>query len=98
LVEALSPSRWQLWLGIGLGLGTDFQLVRVGDSVAVRGRVARSKVPAVEEFARRDLDGAGPFAVAGTFGPGRSIRFRWAGRIGEADRQRVRNVLIELLR
>jgi hypothetical protein len=97
-VEALAPSRWRLWLGIGLGLGTDFQIVRVGESVTVRGRVARSKVPAVAEFARRDLDGVGPFAIAGTFGPGRSIRFRWAGRLGAADRQRARNVLIELLR
>ncbi len=97
-MEALAASRWGLWLGIGLGLGTDFQIVRVGESVTVRGRVARSKLPALREFARRDLGDVGPFAVAGTIGPGRTIRFRWAGRLGAAERQRVRNVLIELLR
>lgn len=91
-------SRWGLWLGIGLGLGTDFQIVRIGDSATVRGRVARAKVPALKEFVRRDLAGVGPFAVAGTFGRGRAIRFRWAGDIGEADRQRVRNVLVELFK
>lgn len=89
---------WRLWLGIGLGLGTDFQVVRVGESIEVRGRVAASKVPALREFVRRDLAGLGPFAVAGTFGPGRTLRFRFAGRIDGPTRQRVRNVLIELLR
>jgi hypothetical protein len=97
-VEALALSGWGLWLGIGLGVGTDFQVVRVGESVTVRGRVPRAKVPALEEFFRRDLAGVGPFAVAGTFGPGRTIRFRWAGRVAAADRQRVRNVLVELVR
>ena len=90
--------RWWLWLGIGLGLGTDFQVVRLGESVTVRGRVPRAKMPTLVEFVRRDLADVGPFAVAGTFGPGRTIRFRWAGRIDGAGRQRVRNVLIELLR
>jgi hypothetical protein len=90
--------RWRLWLGIGFGLGTDFQIIRVGDLVTVRGRVARSKVPALREFVRRDLAGAGPFAVAGTFGPGRTLRFRWAGGLDAATRQRVRNVLVELLK
>ncbi len=89
---------WRLWLGIGFGLGTDFQVVRSGDLVRVRGRVARSKVPALVEFVRRDLAGAGPFAVAGTFGPGRTLRFRWAGALDAAARQRVRNVLIEVLK
>jgi hypothetical protein len=97
-VEALEVSGWRLWLGIGLGLGTDFQIVRVGESVTVRGRVPRAKLPALREFIHRDLDGVGPFAVAGTIGPGRVVRFRWAGRITTADRQRVRNVLIELLK
>jgi hypothetical protein len=91
-------SRWRLWLGIGLGLGTDFQIVRIGESVTVRGRVARAKVPALKEFARRDLAEVGPFAVAGTFGPGRTVRFRWAGGLGAADRQRVRNFLVELFK
>ena len=97
-MAALGASGWGLWLGIGLGLGTDFQVVRVGESVTVRGRVPRSKVPALEEFFRRDLAGAAPFAVAGTFGPRGALRFRWAGRLGAADRQRVRNVLIELIK
>lgn len=89
---------WNLWLGIGFGLGTDFQVVRVGEIVTVRGRVPRAKVPALREFVGRDLAGAGPFAVAGTFGPGRTLRFRWAGGLDGASRQRVRNVLIELLK
>jgi hypothetical protein len=91
-------SRWRLWLGIGLGLGTDFQIVRIGESVTVRGRIARAKLPALKEFVRRDLAEVGPFAVAGTFGPGRTVRFRWAGRLSVADRQRLRNVLVELLK
>ncbi len=95
-MEALALSR--LWLGIGLGVGTDFQVVRIGESVTVRGRVARSKLPALREFARRDLPGVGPFAVAGTFGPGRTIRFRWSGGLREGDRQRVRNFLVELFK
>ena len=97
-MEALGATGWRLWLGIGLGLGTDFQIVRVGESVTVRGRVARAKLPAIREFVRRDLAGVGPFAVAGTFGPGRTVRFRWAGRVNAWDQQRVRNVLIELLK
>jgi hypothetical protein len=97
-VEALVTSRLALWLGIGLGLGTDFQIVRIGDSVTIRGRVAKAKMPALREFARRDLADVGPFAVAGTFGRGRAIRFRWAGQIDAPDRQRVRNVLVELFK
>lgn len=89
---------WRLWLGIGLGLGTDFQVVRSGELVSVRGRVPRAKLPALKEFVRRDLADAGPFAVAGTFGPGRALRFRWAGRLDGPARQRVRNVLVELLK
>ena len=89
---------WKLWLGIGFGLGTDFQVVRSGEEVTIRGRVARSKAPALREFVARDLAGAGPFAVAGTFGPGRTLRFRWAGALDGANRQRVRNVLIELMK
>jgi hypothetical protein len=89
---------WRLWLGIGLGLGTDFQVIRVGDRVTVRGRISRAKASAVREFVRRDLDGAGSFALAGTFGPGRRLRLRWAGEIGEFARQRARNFLVELLR
>jgi hypothetical protein len=90
--------RWRLWLGIGFGLGSDFQVVRSGEDVTVRGRLPRAKVPALREFVRRDLAGAGPFAVAGTFGPGRTLRFRFAGGLDGATRQRVRNVLIELVK
>jgi hypothetical protein len=97
-VEALAVAGWRLWLGIGLGVGTDFQVVRLGDEVHVRGRVARSKVPALKEFVRRDLADVGPFALAGTFGPGRSFRLRWAGRLNAPTRQRIRNVLVELLK
>jgi hypothetical protein len=97
-VEALAVPGWRLWLGIGLGVGTDFQVVRLGDEVTVRGRVPRSKVPTLKEFVRRDLVDVGPFAIAGAFGPGRSLRLRWAGRVDVPTRQRIRNVLVELLK
>lgn len=89
---------WRLWLGIGFGLGSDFLIMRVDDRVTVRGLIPRSKVPAVVEFVRRDLAGAGPFAVAGTYGPGRALRFRFAGGLDGPTRQRIRNVFIEILR
>lgn len=89
---------WRLWLGIGLGLGTDFQVVRDGPAVTVRGRVPARKVPQIQEFVRRDLADAGPFAVAGTFGRRGAIRFRWAGGLDPGTRQRIRNVMMELLK
>jgi hypothetical protein len=89
---------WRLWLGIGFGLGSDFQVVRSGEAVTIRGRVPRAKAPALREFVARDLAGAGPFAVAVTFGPRRTLRFRFAGALDGPTRQRVRNVLIELVK
>jgi hypothetical protein len=88
---------WRLWLGIGFGLGTDFQVIRVGERVTVRGQIARAKAAAIREFVRRDLDQGGAFALAGTFGPGRSLRLRWAGEISGFAKQRARNFLVELL-
>lgn len=88
----------RLWIGIGFGLGSDFQVVRDGLRVTVRGRVAASKARAIRQFVRDDLNEATRFAIAGTFGPGRSIRLRWAGTIDPPTRQRVRNVLVELLK
>jgi hypothetical protein len=89
---------WRLWLGIGLGVGTDFQIVRDGDALTIRGQIARSKVGQLSEFLRRDLPPDASFAVAGRFGPGRMLRLRWAGRLDDWSRQRVRNVLVEVLR
>jgi hypothetical protein len=89
---------WRLWLGIGLGFGTDFQIVRDRDALTIRGRIARRKVGQLGEFLRRDLPPDASFAVAGRFGPGRMLRLRWAGRLDEWSRQRVRNVLVEVLK
>ncbi len=89
---------WRLWLGIGFGLGTDFQVVREGGTAFVRGRIAAAKAAEIRSFVRDELGDVASFAVACTFGPRRSIRFRWAGSLDRWSRQRVRNVLVEVLK
>ena len=88
----------RLRLGIGLGIGTDFQIVRDRDRVTIRGRIARSKVGQLGEFLRRDLPPDLSFAVAGSYARGGMLRLRWAGRLDRPSRQRVRNVLFEVLK
>jgi hypothetical protein len=87
-----------LWLRIGLGLGSDFQVVRAGERITIRGNIARSKHGRLREFVGRDLGDAGAFALAGTSERGRPLRLRWAGRLDPFTRQRIRNFLVELLR
>jgi hypothetical protein len=89
---------WRLWLGIGLGIGTDFQIVRDRDALTIRGRIARRKIGQLSEFLRHDLPPDVSFAVAGRFGRGRMLNLRWAGGLDQWSRQRVRNVLVEVLK
>lgn len=93
----LAGLAWRL-LMTGLGLGSDFVIRYRGPGrVVVRGRVARSQVGAILEFCSRDLHAEGPFAVRGSWGPNRSLRLRWTGRLTPAQRQRVRNFLLQCL-
>jgi hypothetical protein len=84
---------------IGPGLGADFEIRhRPGGRVEVRGRVPAAKVGAIRGFFARDLQADGPGSVWGTYGPGRVLRLRFRGGLSPAQRQQVRNYLIEHLR
>ena len=87
---------WDLWLGIGLGIGTDFQVIRDGDRVDVRGPFARAKAAEIRSTLS-EIGGPDRFALAGSIGPGRRIRLRWSRGVDAITRQRARNVLVDLL-
>jgi hypothetical protein len=70
---------------------------RPGKPITVRGRVARSKIPAIGEFFARDLDLTGPATVRGSWA-GPALRLRISGNLGPSQKQRVRNFLFEHLR
>lgn len=70
---------------------------RPGGPVVVRGRIARSKVPAIAEFFARDLCPCGPVVVRGSWG-GRVLRLRISGDLVPHQKQQVRNFLVHHLR
>lgn len=70
---------------------------RPGGPVVVRGRIARSKVPAIAEFFARDLRPSGPVAVRGSW-VDRALRLRITGELSPDQTQRVRNFLMYHLR
>jgi hypothetical protein len=69
-----------------------------GRPVRVRGRIAVAKQGAIKSFFNQDLGAPSSFAVRGNFGPGRVLRLRFSGQLTPAQRQRVRNFLLENLR
>jgi len=96
-VEAL-VTRWWLWLGVAFGIGNDFVIVRDGLQIIVRGRISAKKAADLRAFLRDDFPAEARFAVAGSLTPGRRFRLRWAGRLDQQTRQRLRNMLVEVLR
>jgi hypothetical protein len=69
-----------------------------GRPVQVRGRVAAAKRGTIKAFCEQDLGATVSFTVRGSFGPGRALRLRFSGGLSPAQRQRVRNFLVETLR
>lgn len=90
---------WRLWLGIGFGLGSNFAAVRDGHRLSFRSgdRVSAARAERIRSFLRDDPAAVARFGLAGSIGPGGSLRLRWAGRVDPRTRQRVRNVLVDLL-
>lgn len=70
---------------------------RRGD-VRVRGQVPSRKVGLIREFFARDLRPPGGVTVAGRYGNQRALRLSISGTLSPAQRQRVRNFLLEHLR
>ncbi len=89
---------WWLWLGVGFGMGNDFVIVRDGSKITVRGRISAKKAADLRAFVRDDFPAEARFAVAGSLAPDRRFRLRWAGRLDPKTRQRLRNMLVEVLR
>jgi hypothetical protein len=71
---------------------------RPGKEVRVRGRVPLGKSGAIKSFFARDLGADGPVMVFGNFGPRRTLRLRFWGRLSPGQKQRVRNFLIDQFR
>ena len=96
-MEALNVG-WWLRLQVGFGIGSDFLIVRDGSDASVRGQISRNKASAIRTFVRDEFPPGCRFAVVGRFGPGRTFRLRWAGGADPTIRQRLRNVLVDILR
>lgn len=89
---------WWLRLQLGFGLGSDFLISRDGSAVIVRGQLSSRKASQIRAIVRDDSQSNSPFAVVGRFGPSRTFRLRWAGNLDPFARQRLRNVLVQILR
>lgn len=70
---------------------------RPGDRLRARGRVPMSRVGAITAFFDDELRPTGPVTVSGELLPGRAVRLRIAGPLDTWQRQRLRNVLVDLL-
>ncbi len=82
-----------------LGGSSDFQIRhRPRGRTTVRGQVSSGKIGGIAAFFDRDLAPSGPVTVRGTWGPGRTLRLKVDGRLSAAERQRVRNFLMQHLR
>lgn len=66
--------------------------------VRIRGRIPAAKHGAIRAFFTNDLRAQGTVRVRGFFGPRRSFRLRFAGRIGPGQQQQIRNFLMAELR
>jgi hypothetical protein len=87
------------WTAGRRGLGADFTIeLRRDGRVLVRGRVSAGKAGAIRSFFARDLGVRHPVSVRGSFGPGRTLRLQFSGRLTPGQRQQARNFLSELLR
>jgi hypothetical protein len=97
-VETLM-SGWWLWIGIGFGWGADFVAVRNGAQLIFKGdKIAARKVTQIRAFLRDDFPLHARFAFKGWYSRGGHFRMKWAGDANWATKQRIRNVLIEVLR
>lgn len=84
------------------GMGADFVIHHrpgAGATTAVRGRIPGARVGALRAFFERDLRPQGPVTVRGTWGPppARTLRLQISGPLDAGQRQRLRNVLLDLL-
>lgn len=70
---------------------------RPGRPVAVRGKVSKAKAGAIAEFFVHDLAPGRPATVRGSRGRG-MMTLRFSRSMTPAQRQRVRNFLVDLLR
>ena len=70
---------------------------RPGKRLHTRGRVPMSRVGAIAAFFDDELRPSGPVTVRGELVPGRAVRLRIAGPLDSWQRQRLRNVLVDLL-
>jgi hypothetical protein len=86
-------------LAVRMAQKADFVIAR-GRSrdVEVVGRIAAAKRGAIKAFFLHDLGAPDRFKVRGSFGAGRALRLQFSGGLSPAQRQRVRNFLIEALR
>jgi hypothetical protein len=89
---------WWLRLQVGFGIGSDFLIVRDAAGVTVRGAVSGKRASEIRAFVRDEFPADSRFAVVGRFGPARTFRLRFVGRIDPISRQRIRNVLVQVLR